>query len=98
MNHIDTMRLALDTLRTRLKRIESVCMTTAPKQTIGEMITAMREMPEWEALQAALAEPSEGKETCQMCGDKPYPGCNSEFQGEKACLFYRSVLKEGGSE
>jgi hypothetical protein len=27
--------------------------------------------------------------TCQMCGDKPYPGCNSEFQGDKACRFYQ---------
>lgn len=25
--------------------------------------------------------------TCQMCGGKPYPGCNTEFQGEAACRF-----------
>lgn len=27
-------------------------------------------------------------DTCQMCGDKPHPGCNSEFQGDKACRFW----------
>jgi len=27
-------------------------------------------------------------QTCQMCGEKPHPGCNSEFQGFESCRFY----------
>lgn len=40
------------------------------------------------------AEPWKDKETCQMCGEKPYPGCNSEFQDEAACRFYRPATAQ----
>lgn len=33
--------------------------------------------------------------TCQMCGGKPYPGCNTEFQGEAACRFTQPSPTEG---
>ena len=33
--------------------------------------------------------------TCQMCGGKPYPGCNTEFQGEAACRFTHPSPPEG---
>lgn len=33
--------------------------------------------------------------TCQMCGGKPYPGCNTEFQGEAACRFTHPYPPEG---
>lgn len=37
----------LAVLRARLEHIHSACMDTRPKQTVGEMIAAMLNMPEW---------------------------------------------------
>lgn len=37
---------------------------------------------------AAPAQPPAALETCQNCGDLPYPGCSSEFQGEPSCRFW----------
>jgi hypothetical protein len=48
-------------------------------------------------LTAALgvqAYPVKDEATCQMCGEKPYPGCNSEFQDEAACLFYHPATAQ----
>lgn len=53
----------------------------------AQLARAIKAEDERDALKAAL--PVGELPTCQMCGDKPYPGCNSEFQGEKACRFYQ---------
>lgn len=36
----------------------------------------------------AAAQTPAALETCQNCGDLPYPGCSSEFQGEPSCRFW----------
>lgn len=46
------------------------------------------------AAQEVQAEPVKDEATCQMCGEKPYPGCNSEFQDEAACRFYRPATAQ----
>lgn len=40
------------------------------------------------------AEPGKDEATCQMCGEKPHPGCNSEFQDEAACRFYHPATAQ----
>jgi hypothetical protein len=58
------------------KALELACGYLTEEQ-VAEIAAAMPSQP-------ADSEP----DLCQMCGDKPHPGCNSEFSAERACRFW----------
>ena len=42
-------------LRNRLALIHDLCCGTAPKQSVGELVFVMLDMPEWDVVRASLA-------------------------------------------
>lgn len=71
-------------MRERLERIHQACMSTAPKQAIGEAIAAMLKMPEWNTSAPLLV--AMGNDFVASCIPVTATILEAEGQRNKVCM------------